>query len=94
VVDLRTINPLDSETVLRSVEKTSRALVLAESHRFLGVAAEVAAMIAEEGFDHLDAPVVRVAPPNVPVPFSPTLEDAFLPQVTDIVAAVDRLGAW
>ena len=94
VVDLRTINPLDSETVLRSVEKTSRALVLAESHRFLGVAAEVAAMIAEEGFQHLDAPVVRVAPPNVPVPFSPTLEDAFLPQVADIVAAADRLGSW
>ena len=94
VVDLRTIQPLDVETVLGSVAKTSRALVLYESHRFLGVGAEVAAAIAEEAFEHLDAPVARLAPPNVPVPFSPTLEDAYLPQVSDIVAAVDRLTAW
>jgi 2-oxoisovalerate dehydrogenase E1 component beta subunit len=94
VVDLRTIYPMDDETVLRSVEKTSRALVLYESYRFLGVGAEVAATIAEKAFQHLDAPVERLAPPNVPVPFSPTLEDAFLPQVADIEAAVDRLSAW
>ncbi|MEX0754158.1 MAG: alpha-ketoacid dehydrogenase subunit beta [Actinomycetota bacterium] len=94
VVDLRTITPLDTETVLRSVEKTSRALVLYESHRFLGAGAEVAATIAEEAFEHLDAPVARLAPPNVPVPFSPALEDAFLPDVADIEEAVDRLAAW
>ena len=94
VVDLRTVHPLDSGTVLTSVEKTSRALVLYESHRFLGVGAEVAAMIAEEGFQHLDAPVMRLAPPNVPVPFSPPLEDAYLPQVADIEAAVEKLSAW
>jgi 2-oxoisovalerate dehydrogenase E1 component beta subunit len=94
VVDLRTIVPLDEHTVLRSVEKTSRALVLYESHRFLGVGAEVAALIAERAFEHLDAPVERLAPPNVPVPFSPTLEDAYLPQVSDIEAAVDRLATW
>jgi 2-oxoisovalerate dehydrogenase E1 component beta subunit len=94
VVDLRTVHPLDTETVLTSVEKTSRALVLYESHRFLGVGAEVAAMIAEEGFQHLDAPVMRLAPPNVPVPFSPPLEDAYLPQVADIEAAVEKLSAW
>lgn len=94
IVDLRTITPLDQETVLRSVEKTSRALVLSESHRFLGVAAEVAAVIAEEGFQHLDAPVMRLAPPSTPVPFSPTLEDAYLPQVADIEAAVRKLSAW
>jgi pyruvate/2-oxoglutarate/acetoin dehydrogenase E1 component len=94
IVDLRTIQPLDVPTVLASVEKTSRALVLYESHRFLGVGAEVAATIAEEAFEHLDAPVARLAPPNVPVPFSPTLEDAYLPQVSDIVAAVDELTAW
>jgi pyruvate/2-oxoglutarate/acetoin dehydrogenase E1 component len=85
---------MDEETVLRSVEKTSRALVLYESYRFLGVGAEVAATIAEKAFQHLDAPVERLAPPNVPVPFSPTLEDAFLPQVADIEAAVDRLATW
>ncbi|MGE5459198.1 MAG: alpha-ketoacid dehydrogenase subunit beta [Solirubrobacterales bacterium] len=94
VVDLRTIQPLDVDTVLESVAKTSRALVLYESHRFLGVGAEVASTIAEEAFEHLDAPVKRLAPPNVPVPFSPTLEDAYLPQVADIVRAVHELTAW
>jgi 2-oxoisovalerate dehydrogenase E1 component beta subunit len=94
VVDLRTITPLDEETVLESVAKTSRALVLYESHRFLGVGAEVAALIAERAFEHLDAPVARLAPPNVPVPFSPALEDAYLPGVEDIERAVERLAAW
>jgi pyruvate/2-oxoglutarate/acetoin dehydrogenase E1 component len=94
VVDLRTVYPLDEETVLRSIEKTSRALVLYESYRFLGIGSEVAAVIAEKAFEHLDAPVLRLAPPNVPVPFSPPLEDAFLPQVADIEAAVDRLTSW
>jgi 2-oxoisovalerate dehydrogenase E1 component beta subunit len=94
VVDLRSIVPLDVDTVLRSVEKTSRALVVYESYRFLGVGAEVAATIAELAFEHLDAPVERLAPPSTPVPFSPTLEDAFLPQVADIEAAIRRLSAW
>jgi 2-oxoisovalerate dehydrogenase E1 component beta subunit len=94
VVDLRTIVPLDTQTILSSVEKTSRALVLYESHRFLGTGAEVASVIAEEGFQHLDAPVMRLAPPNVPVPFSPSLEDAYLPQVADIVEGARRLSAW
>ncbi len=94
IVDLRTIVPLDVQTILASVEKTSRALVLYESHRFLGTGAEVAAVIAEEGFEHLDAPVMRLAPPNVPVPFSPPLEDAYLPQVSDIADAVRKLSAW
>jgi pyruvate/2-oxoglutarate/acetoin dehydrogenase E1 component len=94
VVDLRSIVPLDEETVIASIAKTSRALVLYESHRSLGVGAEVAAMIAERAFEHLDAPVARLAPPNTPVPFSPPLEDAYLPQVSDIEAAVERLSAW
>jgi 2-oxoisovalerate dehydrogenase E1 component beta subunit len=94
VVDLRTIVPLDTGTILASVEKTSRALVLYESHRFLGTGAEVASVIAEEGFAHLDAPVMRLAPPNVPVPFSPSLEDAYLPQVSDIADAARKLSAW
>jgi 2-oxoisovalerate dehydrogenase E1 component beta subunit len=94
VVDLRTVYPLDEETVLRSIEKTSRAVVVSESYRFVGIAGEVAATIAEKAFEHLDAPVERLAPPNIPVPFSPPLEDAFLPQVADIEAAVERLSAW
>jgi pyruvate/2-oxoglutarate/acetoin dehydrogenase E1 component len=88
------IVPLDIRTILSSVEKTSRALVLYESHRFLGTGAEVASVIAEEGFQHLDAPVMRLAPPNVPVPFSPSLEDAYLPQVADIAEAARKLSAW
>jgi 2-oxoisovalerate dehydrogenase E1 component beta subunit len=94
VVDLRTITPLDTETILESVTKTSRALVLYESLKFLGVGAEVSAVIAEEAFESLDAPVMRLAPPHTPVPFSPPLEDAFLPQVEDIMDAVDRLAKW
>jgi 2-oxoisovalerate dehydrogenase E1 component beta subunit len=94
VVDIRTITPLDTETILESVAKTSRALVLYESHRFLGVGAEVAAVISEEAFEHLDAPVIRLAPPNVPVPFSPVLEDAYLPQTSHIQEAVERLSTW
>jgi pyruvate/2-oxoglutarate/acetoin dehydrogenase E1 component len=94
VVDLRTVYPLDEDAVIRSIEKTSRALVLYESFHFLGIGAEVASVIAERAFEHLDAPVMRLAPPNHPVPFSPPLEDAFLPQVADIEAAVDRLSAW
>jgi 2-oxoisovalerate dehydrogenase E1 component beta subunit len=94
VVDLRTIYPMDEDTVLRSIEKTSRAVVLTEAYSFVGTSAEIAAMIAEKAFEHLDAPVVRLAPPNLPVPFSPPLEDAFLPGVEDIEAAVDRLAAW
>ncbi len=94
VVDLRTIYPLDRETVLRSVEKTGRVLVAYESNRFLGVGAEVAALIAEEGFESLDAPVMRLAPPHTPVPFSPPLEDAYIPQVEDIERAVERLAQW
>jgi 2-oxoisovalerate dehydrogenase E1 component beta subunit len=94
VVDLRTIYPMDTETILESVAKTSRALVLYESNKFLGVGAEVSAVIAEEAFESLDAPVMRLAPPSTPVPFSPPLEDAFIPQVEDIVEAVNRLSKW
>ena len=94
IVDLRTVYPLDEETVIESVAKTGRALVLYESLRFLGIGAEVAAVIGEQAFEHLDAPIMRLAPPNTPVPFSPTLEDAFLPQVQDIVKAATRLSSW
>jgi 2-oxoisovalerate dehydrogenase E1 component beta subunit len=94
VVDLRTIWPMDEETVLDSVARTGRALVVYESHKFLGAGSEVAAIIAERAFENLDAPVMRLAPANVPVPFSPTLEDALLPQVQGIVAEARRLSAW
>lgn len=94
VVDLRTVYPLDEETILQSVAKTSRALVLYESLRFLGVGAEVSAVIGEKGFEYLDAPIMRLAPPDMPVPFSAPLEDAFIPQTEDIVRAVQELSKW
>ena len=94
VLDLRTVWPMDKESILKTVEKTSRAVVLYESHKAFGIGAEVSAVIAEEGFPLLDAPIVRIAPPNVPVPFSPPLEDAYIPQVEAIVAAVQDLSKW
>ncbi|HZU13702.1 MAG TPA: alpha-ketoacid dehydrogenase subunit beta [Chloroflexota bacterium] len=94
VVDLRTVHPLDKETILRSIEKTSKALIVHEDTRTLGVGAEVAAILAEEAFDMLDGPIVRVTAPDTPVPFSPPLEQAFLPNAEKIVAAARRLAAY
>jgi 2-oxoisovalerate dehydrogenase E1 component beta subunit len=79
VVDLRTLLPLDTDTILESVGKTSRAIVLHEATRTGGLGAEIAATLAERCFESLDAPVVRVTAPDTPVPFSPPLEEHFLP---------------
>jgi 2-oxoisovalerate dehydrogenase E1 component beta subunit len=94
VVDLRSLAPLDKETILQSVRKTSRALVVHEANLTAGFGAEVAALIAEEAFDSLDAPVARVASLDVPVPFSPPLEMAMLPSVDRIAAAARKLLAY
>ncbi|MGH9348350.1 MAG: alpha-ketoacid dehydrogenase subunit beta [Vicinamibacterales bacterium] len=92
VIDLRTLCPLDKECFLASVRKTSRALVVYEAHLTGGFGGEVAAIIAQDAFDALDAPVTRVASLDVPVPFSPPLEDAVLPNADKIYrAAVDVL---
>jgi 2-oxoisovalerate dehydrogenase E1 component beta subunit len=85
IVDLRTVHPVDEATVLASVRKTSRAIVLHEDTLTGGVGAEVAARIAEKAFDALDAPVVRLAGADTPVPFSPPLEDAFLPNAAKLL---------
>jgi 2-oxoisovalerate dehydrogenase E1 component beta subunit len=79
---------------LDAAETLAQEGIDVEVIRFLGVGAEVASVIAQEAFESLDAPVVRLAPPNVPVPFSPALEDAYLPQVSDIEDAVRKLSAW
>lgn len=79
IIDPRTIVPLDEETILASVRKTSRAIVIDEGHRSFGVTAEIAARIAEKAFYHLDAPVQRLGAMDVPVPFSPALEDLTVP---------------
>jgi 2-oxoisovalerate dehydrogenase E1 component beta subunit len=95
VVDLRTLRPLDTATVLASVRKTARALVVHEANRFGGFGAEVAATIAEEAFEDLDAPVTRLAGPEVPgVPFHHSLEDWFMLNPAKIVEAARRLAAY
>ena len=94
VVDLRSLAPLDRETVLESVKKTSRALIVHEANITAGFGAEVAALIAQEAFDYLDAPVMRVASLDVPVPFSPPLEMAMLPSVDKIAAAARQLLSY
>ena len=91
VVDLRTVWPVDRELVLESVEKTSRLLVLQEPPRSSGVAPLVCALIAQNGFVHLDAPPTIVAPPDTPVPFAPELEDAYLPSREGVRAALEEL---
>ena len=85
VVDLRTLLPLDRETVCASVKKTSKTLLLHEDTRTGGMAGELAASIAESVFEYLDGPIVRVTAPDTPVPYSPPLEDAFLPNVGKVV---------
>lgn len=94
VIDLRTLIPWDRETVLESVRRTSRALVLHEDTRTGGFGAEILATVAEEAFEDLDAPLRRIAAPDTPVPFSPPLERAFIPQVDDVVAGLRELVAY
>jgi pyruvate dehydrogenase E1 component beta subunit len=91
VVDPRTLVPLDKETILRSVAKTGRLVVVDVAHRTCNAAAEIAAMVAEEGFDSLQRPIVRLSTPDVHIPFSPVLEKALYPSKEEIVAAVKRL---
>lgn len=91
VLDLRSLAPLDREAILASVAKTSRALLLYEARRTGGIGGELAAIIAEEAFEYLDAPIVRVASVDSPVPYAPPLEQAFLPTADKVVSAVKRL---
>jgi 2-oxoisovalerate dehydrogenase E1 component beta subunit len=94
VLDLRTLKPLDEEAILATVRKTSRALVLTEEQTTGSVAGDVAARIAEHAFPWLDGPVTRLCCPDTPVPYSPTLEDAYLPNVDKLVAKVRELASF
>ena len=94
IIDLRTIMPWDKEAVLASARKTSKVVVLHEDNRTGGFGGEIAATIAEEAFEDLDAPVKRIAAPDCPVPFAPVLEKAFLPQVEDVVAGLREIAEY
>ncbi len=94
VLDLRSLCPLDSEAILASARKTSKVLIAHEATRSCGVGAEVAALVAEEAFEDLDAPIRRLTAPDVPIPFSPPLEQAVLPQLDDFKEACRELIAY
>jgi pyruvate/2-oxoglutarate/acetoin dehydrogenase E1 component len=89
VIDLRTVNPLDKETIFKSVEKTSKLVIAHEAVKAFGIGAEIAAMVCEEMIDCLDAPVLRVGAPFVPVPFN--LENFYLPNSGDVIKAVKKV---
>ncbi len=91
VVDPRTIAPLDRATLVASARKTGRVIVVDEGHQSYGASAELAAVIAEDAFWHLDAPVVRLGAMDVPIPFSPVLEDETVPTPERVAAAALRL---
>lgn len=91
VINLRTLRPLDTDTIIASVQKTNRLVVAEEGWPYAGVASEIVAQIMEHAFDHLDAPVARVCAKDVPLPYAANLEKLALPQVDDIVAAVQGL---
>ena len=94
VLDLRTLAPLDREAIARSVAKTSKMLIVHEDNKTGGIGAEIAAMIAEEHFEQLDGPILRVAAADTHIPYAPSLEEAVIPNVEDVVTALRRLGAY
>jgi pyruvate dehydrogenase E1 component beta subunit len=91
VIDPRTIQPLDLATIVNSVKKTGRLIIASDDVKCGGIGSEVAARIVEEAFDSLDAPILRVAAPDMPIPFSPTLEQAYMPNAQKIIEAAKRL---
>ena len=94
VVDLRSLKPLDRETVLTSARKTGKIAIVHEAYRYCGMGGELAALIAGEAFEWLDAPLLRIAAPDTPVPYSPPLEDAFRPNAHKILEGLRELAAY
>ena len=94
VVDLRTLLPLDKETILQSVKKTNKLLIVHEDTRMGGIAGEIAAVACEGAFEDLDGPILRVTAKDTPVPFSPPLEERFLPNVNEIVSTARELARY
>jgi 2-oxoisovalerate dehydrogenase E1 component beta subunit len=94
VLDLRSLLPLDKEAVLESVKKTNKVILLHEDTRTGGFAGELAALISEEAFDYLDGPIRRITAPDTPVPFSPPMEEFFLPKISDVLRVARELHAY
>jgi len=94
VIDLRSLLPLDKDLILDSVRRNSKVFVLHEDTRTGGIAGEIAAVICEEAFEYLDGPILRVTAPDTPVPYSPPLEEFFLPKVIDVVTTARKLAAY
>lgn len=91
IIDLRTILPLDKKSILNTAKKTNKVVILHEQTKTGGVGAEVSALISEYCFDYLDGPIIRVAAPDTPVPYSAQMEEAFIPQPKDVISAVEKL---
>jgi 2-oxoisovalerate dehydrogenase E1 component beta subunit len=95
VMDLRTLLPLDKEAILVSVRKTNKVAVVHEDKRTMGIGAEVAAIIAEEAFDDLDAPIARITGPDIPImPFSPPLEEFFMLNAARVAEGLEKLARY
>jgi 2-oxoisovalerate dehydrogenase E1 component beta subunit len=94
VIDLRSLLPIDRETILESVRRNNKVFILHEDTRTGGIAGEIAAIICEEAFEYLDAPVLRIAAPDTPVPYSPPLEQFFLPKVSDVLNMARKLASY
>jgi 2-oxoisovalerate dehydrogenase E1 component beta subunit len=95
VVDLRTLAPLDKDTVINSFKKTGKALIVYEDCRFLGYGAEIAALLSEEAFEYMDGPIRRLAGLDVPgVPFAPTMQDFFMPGPDKMARAIRELAEY
>jgi pyruvate/2-oxoglutarate/acetoin dehydrogenase E1 component len=94
VIDLRTLLPLDEETILQSVKKTNKCLVVHEDTKTGGIAGEIAAILCEKAFGDLDGPLMRVTSLDTPVPYAPTLEEYFLPNAKKVFAAAKELARY
>ena len=91
IIDLRTVRPMDHETILTSVKKTNRLVVLEEAWPFASVASEITYMVQERAFDYLDAPIQRITTADTPAPYSPTLLKEWLPNAEDVIKAVKKV---
>ena len=94
IIDLRTLCPLDREAITQTIKKTSKVILLHEDSRTGGIAGEITAIINEEAFDDLDAPIVRITALDAPVPFSPPQEEHFLPHLRDVVEKARWLQSY